>query len=338
MSTPKVSIHDVAREAGVSAATVSRVLNRGSVSDETRGKVLHSISKLGFIPDARASNLKSRRQSSIGLIATDITNPIVPVGVQAIHDFVQDRGYSLQLGISNGRPARELQIMKRMAEGRVAGLILGWSEGETDAACLQYLCEIVRNGIPIVLQGRNTGGVEADQVSVDNAKGVRAAASYLLRTGRGKVAFVAGPRGQFATETRFAGYRDALAAKQAPLREERIVFGDWSRENGRKAMARLLALADPPDGVVCGNDLIAVGAIETLEEQGRAVPRDVAVVGFDDIELASLVRPRLTTVAQPQRRISELTARLLIDRIEGRVSGEPREILIEPDLIVRESA
>jgi len=282
--------------------------------------------------------LKSRRQQSIGLIATDMTNPVVSLQIQALHDLFLARGYDLRLGISQARADRELALMRRMAEGRVAGLVLSWSEGETDAACASYLREIVNQGMPVVFAGRRRDGIPADSITVDNRAGTCAATDYLLRTGRGKVAFIAGQRGLLAAETRCAGYRVALAAAGLVANEAWVLFGEWTRASGRVLTERLLAGSDRPDAVVCGNDLMAIGALEAIESCGFRVPADVAVVGFDDIELASLVRPRLTTVAQPLEKTADLIGKLLIERIEGRAPAEPRDVVLEPDLIVRESA
>jgi len=333
-----VSIYDIAKEVGVSATTVSRVINNKYASPKTRAKVLRAIKRLDYIPDARASGLKTRNNKSIGVIVSDITNPIHPVEVKAIHDVAKERGYYLILGNTYGRLDEEMEILKMMARERVAGLILATCEGEDDTACNTYLQKMINSGVSLVLTGRKRNGLEADEIVVDNAGGVYKATSYLLRTGRRKIAFMAGQHGFVAREGRFTGYLKALSEKGIARNENLISFGNWNKDSGRKQMDNFLKLPEPPDAVFCGNDLMVIGALESIENAGLNVPEDVAVIGFDDIELASLVRPRLTTVMQFQEKNSAITCNLLLDRIEQKETGEPKEILIEPELVIRESA
>ncbi|NCO34745.1 MAG: LacI family transcriptional regulator [Armatimonadetes bacterium] len=335
-----VSIYDIAKETGVTATTVSRVLNHKCASTQTRVKVLQAVEKLGYIPNARASSLKSKTINSIAVIVPDIANPIYPVAVKAIHDVAKERGYYLILGNTYGRADEERVTLEMMARERVAGLIMGTSEAEAedDDSCFTFLKDMINTGVHLVFSGRETRGLPIDVITVDNVKGTHKATSYLLRIGRKRVAFLAGASGLYATENRFLGYKQALSEKGLQLDGELLSFDEWSRASGQKQMQELLNKAKPPDAVVCGNDLLAIGAMEAIENAGLAVPDDVAIAGFDNIELASLVRPRLTTVHQPQERIGGLACNLLLDRIEGKETGEPKEILIEPELVIRESA
>ena len=149
---------------------------------------------------------------------------------------------------------------------------------------------------------------------------------------------MAGQEGSVVRESRFIGYLKALSEKGIVRNESFISFGDWTRDSGMKQMEKFLKLSEPPDAVFCGNDLMAIGAMESIENAGLKVPENIAVIGFDDIELACLVRPRLTTVIQFQEKISSIACDLLLDRIEKKETGEPKEILIEPELVIRESA
>lgn len=225
-----------------------------------------------------------------------------------------------------------------MARERVSGLILATCEGEDDTACNTYLRKMMNAGVSLVLTGRKRNGLEADEVVVDNAKGAYKATGYLLKINRKRIAFMAGQQGLVPREGRLAGYLQALSEKGIARNENLIYFGEWTRDSGRKQMEKLLKLPEPPDAIFCGNDLMAIGAMESIETAGRRISENIAVIGFDDIELACLIRPRLTTVMQFQEKISSIACGLLLDRIEKKEIGEPKEILIEPELVIRESA
>ncbi|MDD3925650.1 MAG: LacI family DNA-binding transcriptional regulator [bacterium] len=333
-----VSIYDIAKAAGVSATTVSRVLHNRSASTKTRIKVQQVIDKMGYIPDARASNLKSRQSNSIGVIVPDIANPIYPIAIKAMYELSRERGYHLILGNTYSRADEELEVLRMMARERVAGMIMGVCEGEDESYCNPYLEELINSGTSVVFAGRKCNGFAVDEITVDNEKGAYKATSYLLRIGRKRITFMAGKEGLYATEGRLRGYRQALSEIGIEPDKDLLSFGAWNRIGGQTQMREIIESKKLPDAVFCGNDLLAIGAMEVIEEAGLKVPDDIAVVGFDDIEIASLVRPRLTTVVQPHAKIGSLACGLLLDRIEERETGESKEIMIEPELIIRESA
>ncbi|MFA5089142.1 MAG: LacI family DNA-binding transcriptional regulator [Candidatus Omnitrophota bacterium] len=334
----QVSIYDIAKKAGVSPITVSRVLNNKSASIKARTRVLNEAKNLGYVPNVRAASLRRSYNKSIGLLIPDISNPVYPIMVKAIHDIARRQGYYLILGNTYGNVEEELEILQRMAQERIAGLVLATGE-EDDSPCNPYLMKMIGMGIHVILTGRARNGLKADEVMTASAPGVYRAVNYLLKIGREKVAFLAGKRGLLATEQRFAGYRKALSENGVAPDEKLLSFGeDWSMESGKKQMKDLLKANKIVDAVFCGNDLMAIGAMDTIQKKGLKVPDDIAVIGFDDIELASLVRPRLTTVVQHQEKVASTACSLLLDRIEGRQTGEPKEILIESELTIRESA
>jgi len=333
-----VSIHDIAKEVGVSATTVSRVVNNKSASTKTRARVLKAIKRSGYVPNARAVSLKNGSNKSIGIIIPDISNPVYPIAVKVIHDIAKERGYYLILGNTYGRVDEERELLQMMARERVAGLILSICEGEDDTACNADLKEMQKSGVAVILTGREKGDLGVDEITVDNEKGACRATQYLMKTGRKRIAFLAGRRGLLATEGRLAGYRQALSEKGLKCDGLVSATEEWTRESGRKQMEKFLQDGQRLDAVFCGNDLLAIGAMEAVKKSGRTVPDDIAIVGFDDIELASLVTPQLTTVRQPLDKVASLACSLILDRIEGKEQGGPKEILIEPELIVRESA
>jgi LacI family transcriptional regulator len=332
------SIYDIAKKAGVSATTVSRVLNNKSCSLKTSQKVMRVVAEMGYVPDARASCLKAGNNKCIGVIIPDIANPIYPLAVKTIHDIAKEKGYYLILGITYGKLDEEIEILNMMTQQRVSGLIIATSEGEDDRQCNPHIISLMKSGTKIVLAGRAKYDLDIDMITVDNEEGAYKATNYLLRTGRRRIGIISGPREIGGSEGRLKGY--LLALKEAGIKsDEKIMsFYGWNRESGYNQMRVLLEQDQKVDAVFCCNDLLAIGAIEAINEKKLSVPGDIAVVGFDDIELASLVTPKLTTVVQPQVKLAKMVCNLLIDRMENRITGAPIELVVKPEFVIRESA
>jgi len=333
--TKMITIHDIARKAGVSPATISRVLNNGPVSSSTKEKILKIIERENFIPDSRAVYLKKLKTKKIGLIIPDILNPIYSLAVKVIHDYFKEKGYHLILGNSYGEIEEEKDILQMFERERVAGVIVGTCEGEDDSLLTPIFRRMINNGIKIVFTGKKSYGLDVDVISVNNTSGTYKMTNYLIKTGRRKIGFISGDRGLRATEERLKGYKKSLEEKYMEFNKDIVICeGEYKMEYGKKWTKELIGKAD---AIICGNDLMAIGAIKAIEESGLKVPDDIAVCGFDDIFISSLIKPSLTTVHQPIEKISEIACERLIGWIEGKIKEE-EEILIEPDIIVRESA
>ncbi len=331
-----MTIYDIAKMAGVSSATVSRVLNNGSVKPATKERVLRIIKKQNYVPDSRGIYLKKLKTKKIGLIVPDITNPGYPVMVKTVHDFLKKKGYHLILGNTYGEISEEKDILEMMQRERVAGIVVGTCEGEDDSALYPLFKSLVDNGIKIVFMGKKRDGLPVDVSTVDNIKGTYKITRYLINTGRKKIGFIAGSRDLRATEERLEGYRKALAERNFPVRADNIICeGSFTMEYGEKWGKTLFQKG--VDAIVCGNDLIAIGVLKAAEKTDIKIPGDVAVTGFDDIFLAALVRPSITTVREPAEG-SERICEVLMERIEGKRTGEPEEIIFEPEIVIRESA
>lgn len=331
-----MTIYDIAKKAGVSSATVSRVLNNGPVKPSTKERVIRVIKKENYIPDSRGIYLKKLQTKRIGLIVPDITNPGYPLTVKIVHDFLKEKGYHLILGNTYGEISEEKDILEMMLRERVAGIIVGTCEGEDDTPLYPLFRSIINNGIKIIFMGKKKDGLPVDVLTVDNTKGTYRITNYLLKTGRNKIGFIAGSKNLRATEERLVGYRKALIEKGiSPDAEKIICEGPYTIENGERWGE--IIISKGVDAIVCGNDLIAIGVIKAAEKLNIKIPKDVAITGFDDIPLTSLIKPSLTTVRQP-REIAEKGCEILIERIEGKRKGAPEEILFEPEIIIRESA
>ena len=330
------TVRDVAKLAGVSAPTVSRVLNGGPASATATRAVEAAVHAIGYRADSAAATLRRGRSRKIGLVTPTLSNPTYTVTIQAAHDLLREHGYQLVLGNTYGELQEEIQVLRMMRHERVCGLIVNTSEGEDDGAAQNLFAGMIAQGTPVVFLGRGANGLDADSLSINNGTALRQVVSYLIRTGRAAPGFIAGDETIMAARERREGFALALRERGLPC-GPCLCNGAFTVQNGEGLAVRLLA-SHTLDALVCGNDLMAVGAIQAAARLGRRVPDDLAVVGFDDIELASLVTPRLTTVRQPFGAIVETTCHTLLDRVEGRLSNRFRDLRLEAELIVRESA
>ncbi len=337
------TIRDVARRAGVSPSTVSRVL-MGSphVREATREAVLEAVRALKFDPNALASGLRTRGLPLVGLIVPDITNPYYADLTRAVEDALWARSYAAMIGNSNNDPERELFYLRTFFAVRARGVIIA----ATPTRSREFV-EALRR-LPAVALGRTLDIPGVDAVTVDNQQAGLLATEHLLRLGHRRIAVLAGDVRVPSVQERLRGHEQAL--RQAGLSPDAALVeaSPFSIEEGGRAMARILARfdiqgapADParhdrPTAVLCFADVLAAGAVETLREAALDIPRDMAVVAFDDTALARLVRPRLTTVTRPVRAMAEAAVRVLFDRIDGK-HRKRRRVVLETRLVVRES-
>lgn len=328
-----VTIKDVARAAGVGQATVSRVLNgSGPVGQETRERVLAACRALGYVPNGPARSLVNRATGTVGLIIPDITNPFFPAVTRGVEDAASQAGYTVFLCNTDNDSAMEETDVRKLRERCVDGIIFVGSQARRSR-----LERLLQDGIPVVVTDREVSDLDADSVLVDNAAGASAAVSHLVELGHTRIAHAAGHRETPTGQDRCTGYRSALEQAGLPVDESLIVWGEFNVESGIRAGQVLLGRSPRPTAIFAANDMIALGVIRAAREAGLAVPQDLSVVGFDDIPMAALVSPPLTTVRQPAYEMGWLAMRMLLERIEGRVTGGGRRHLFRPELILRGS-
>jgi DNA-binding LacI/PurR family transcriptional regulator len=325
---PHVTIADVARSAGVSRSTVSNVLHgRTSVAPGLRTRVHRAIDELGYRPSAIARALALQRSRQLGAVIPDLGNPFFADLVRGAEEQATRDGYLLLIASVEVRRGRERETIEALLDRRPDGLLLGVSPDE--AAFLE------RINVPVVVvDSRADGGAAA--VAVDHELGARLAVRHLLELGHRRIAAAIETDASERNE-RIDGYRAAL--REAGITPDPALELRDERPPGAREPAPRPALATAvtrlgATAVVCGDDLVAVGLIDSLEARGVLVPRDVSVVGFDDIALAGVGRIGLTTVRQPAREIGALAARLLVRRLDGQDSGQA-PTLLEPELVVR---
>lgn len=328
----RVTIADVAKEAGVSTMTVSRVLNgKGELRPDTRDRVLRAIAKLNYRPSAIARSLATRRTRTIGLMVPDITNPFFPEIVRGAEDAAWRARYTVVLSNTDEDLEREAATIERLEDNRVDGVIL-CSARLPD----HRLLPLLKRHSSVVLINRVAPSDAIGTVLIDDAYGTMRAVHHLFAAGRKRLGLLAGPPPSYSSKKRLQGFRDAHETTGTAIIESAIEPCAPDEAGGVRAAKALLDRHPELDGLICYNDLVAVGALQACAELGRRVPQDIAVVGCDDVRLASLVHPALTTLRVDKRQLGEKAVTMLIDMLEGR--SRPRSLTIKPELIVRESA
>lgn len=329
----RATIADVAREAGVSMMTVSRVINeKGDVSDDTRQRVLAVVERMDYRPSGIARSLATQRTGTIGLVVPDISNPFFADVARGVADAAYDEDYSVFLCSSDEDPARELEFVASLEEKRVDGLIV--CSSRLSSADLTVALARHANVVLINRRARNGG---AGAVLADDECGARMIVEHLIGSGHQDIAFLAGPPASYSGKARLSGYRSVLHASGRVYQPELVLHCAPTADGGAEAAEQLLALRPGITALFCYNDLVAVGALRTCARLGMEVPQQIAIAGFDDISVASLVNPPLTTCRVPRYDIGVQANRLLLIQI----NGEPCngcETVLPVELVVRASA
>ncbi len=330
----RVTLSDVAADAGVSRATASLVL-RGSplVSDRTREHVRASMRKLGYVYNRAAASLRAQRSHTVGLAVTDITNPFFAELAVGIETHLDEARYTVLLTNTAEKLDKQDRLLSTMHGYQIDGLLLCPARGTT----LEHLEHLRQWGLPFVLVTRYLPGSEVDYVGADNVAGAMMAVEHLFDLGHRRIAFVGGPPDSSARQDRLTGYRNALAGHGLTPDEALSVASPVTREGGYAALQTLLAQPNPPTAALCYNDVVAFGAMLALQAAGLTPGHDVSIVGFDNIADSALWQPALTTVSITPRQIAEEAVRLLLDRI-AHPDAAPRQVILAPELIVRASS
>lgn len=331
------TLEQVAKVAGVSRATVSRVVNGSPrVSGDVRRSVQTAIEHLGYVPNRAARSLVTRRSDSIAVVITEpagrlFTDPFFPRLIRGVSAALSARDLQLVLLMPDS-PADEPRTARYLTAGHVDGVLLGSLHGDDPLPG-----QLAASGIPVVLVGRPPRDADVSYVDVDNREGARRATGHLIGQGRRHVATIAGPADMVAGQDRLDGYREALADAAIPFTTSLLATADFTHEGGVAAMDRLLAGRPDLDAVFCASDLMAAGALAVLVSAGRRVPDDVAVVGFDDSPIAATSRPPLTSVRQPIEEMGREMVHLLLDLIDHK-DRVARRVVLATELIVRASS
>jgi LacI family transcriptional regulator len=325
------TLADVAREVGVSAKTVSRVLNQdGPSSPETRKRVLAAVEKLGFQPNLMARSTRTGgADTTVGLVVPDLSNPFFGAVAAGIEEVVHETGLMLLMGSSEDDPEREATLTRTFMARRVSVLMLVPSVGADHS----HLRAPRAAGMPVVFIDRPGSGLTSDTVVSSNRSGAREGVAHLIAAGHRRIGFVGDvPTALYTRRERLAGYREALASASLPYSRQLVTDAHHPAEAAEQT-ARLLQLKDPPSALLTGNNFMTIGVVSELARRGR---RDVAVVAFDDVPMAETLQPALTVIAQDPKAMGPSAGKTALDRLRGDRS-RARELIVPTTLIPRGS-
>ncbi|MFI6731358.1 LacI family DNA-binding transcriptional regulator [Nonomuraea sp. NPDC050451] len=323
-------IKDVAAQAGVSVATVSRVLNDNpSVTEETRSRVHDAMAALNYRPNAVARSLRTEATRTLGLIIGDILNPFFAELARAVEDEAREAGYTVIIGNADERADQQDHYVRTLLERRVDGLLI------CPTAEVTPLVEEVSQGErPLVFLDRTLIGVEVPSVRADGSTAIAELVAHLRALGHRRIAFVSGPSTLSTGRERAEAFLRAAAEHGLEVPPEYVRFGDFRAGSGRRITSELLDLPEPPQAIFLGDNLMALGALDEVSERGLEIPRDVALASFDDVPWFNHVHPRITAISQPTAELGRRAVRVILDALSGRAA---ESVVLPAKLVARES-
>ncbi len=329
-------IREVAKRAGVSLGTVSNVLNRPEiVAEETRQRVLQVIEEIGFVRNGSARQLRAGRSQHIGLVVLDVANPFFTEVARGVEDLANEKGYVVILCNSDDSVEKESHYLHVLTEQRTQGVLI--TPVQSDAS---YLQQLRQHGTAVVLLDRPSRSKDLCSVSVDDVRGGELAAAHLLEQGHTCIGFVHGPLSIRQCADRRRGVLRAV--KAAALDPNQAIIDITTRaqnaREGEESVEKLLSAATRPTAVFCANDLLALGVMRGLIKRGISIPADMALVGYDDVEFASVLATPLTSIRQPKYELGRAATELLLDEANNPTTHEHKHIVYQPELIVRASS
>lgn len=326
------TIRDVARLAGVSTSTVSLTFGDSDrVSPDTARRIWSAAKSLGYRPNLLAQSLKRGRSRMIGILVGDISSPFYGRLLKAVEKRALEKGYLMLVSDTDANPERELELLDQLTAQRIAGLMI--SPHGTTPEYGRRLCEL---GTPIVMVDHRFPGIELDYVSSDTRLAATMLTDHLINLGHRRIAQVTGPIQLYTAAERLEGYLESLRAAQVPPDESLIVDGRYRDVEAYGQTMRLLTRPDRPTAILAASNMMALGALQAIQELGLNCPRDVSLAMIDDIPWSSVIQPRLTMVTQDIEKIAQISTDYLIDRVEGSAPSEisARETILTPRLSI----
>ena len=330
------TIIDIAKKLKISASTVSRALNdHPDIKQETKTQVKNIAKKLNYFPNPIARSLKNKKSNVIGVIVPEIEHDFFSSAISGIEDVAYHSGYIILVCQSNESYEREVVNTNALMQQRVAGLIVSISQNTKNG---DHFKDLMNRGIPLVFFDRACSDITANKVIIDDAKSAFNAVTHLIEKGHKQIAHFSGPKVLKICEQRLKGYKDALKKANIPVNNKLIRFGGLHEADGYNAMDILLKESIILDSIFAVNDPVAIGAFQRIKEAGLKIPEDIAIVGFSNNKITSLVEPSITTVDQPSFEMGKKAAEILIEMIENEQNKIHKQtIIIETKLIIRNS-
>ncbi len=331
------TIIDIAKKLKISASTVSRALNdHPDIKKETKDLVKNTAKKLNYFPNPIARSLKNKRSNVIGVIVPEIKHDFFSSAISGIEEVAYHSGYIILVCQSNESYEREVVNTNALMQQRVAGLIVSISQNTRNG---DHFKRLINTGTPLVFFDRACSDISANKVIIDDIKSAFNAVSYLIETGHKKIAHFSGPKVLEICEQRLKGYKNALKKANIPFDNKLIRFGGLHESDGYNSMDALLKENITPDSIFAVNDPVAIGAFQRIKEAGLKIPEDIAIVGFSNNKITSLVEPSITTVDQPSFEMGKKAAEILIEMIENEETMKTKKtIVLKTKLIIRNSA
>lgn len=337
MKSGEITIKDLARELGISPSTVSRALSgHPDISASTIKKVTELAERYHYQPNSIALSLRSRKTRTIGVIIPEISHSFFAAIISGIEDKALEKGYNVMLCHSNELYEREVMDARALFSHRVDGLLVGVAKTTNN---MDHFRPFIDRGLPLIFFDREPKGIEASCVLVEDEKGAYKAVDHLLKQGCTRIVHLAGPTGVSTTDRRLSGYQKALKDNKLEVNAELIVNceGGINIEEAEQAVSRLISSGKKFDGVFANNDLTAIGALRALKKAGIKIPGEVAVIGFSDWQLASLIDPPLSSVVQPGYQMGTKTVELFFEEISN-PHAPTRKISLQAEPVIRASS
>lgn len=330
----KITIKDIAKLGGVSIATVSKIINGKDhdIGEATKKRIELIMKEENYVPNRLARSLVTKKTKTIGLVIPDITNPFFPEIVRGAEDKAQEEGYSIFFCNSDDSLEKEEKYIQNLMEKMVDGIIFTASSKRITEG------ELLSNAnIPMVLVDRQIESKNIrTSILVDNKEGAKIAIKHLIELGHKKILHLTGPKEARITQARLEGYKETLEESKIDIDENLIQFGEYKMGSGYEGILDILNRNIDFTAIFCGNDMIALGVMKALKEKKIKVPKDISIVGFDDIYVSSLIHPSLTTISQPKYQMGYKAVAVMIDILEGRIQSHENMILM-PELKIRET-
>lgn len=332
-----ITINDIAKKAGVSSATVSRVLNNsGYVKEETKQKILEIMKDLNYSPNAVARSLSKNTTNIIGVLVPDINNPFFGEVIKGISMIADSENLNMLLADTDENIEKEFKALELLKEQRIRGIIITPTSDKNQFNA-DYLNALENLGIPIVLIDRDVKYSNFDGVFLDNINGAFEATEALIKEGHKKIAIIAGPTTSKPGRDRVRGYEKAMAMNKLNIDENYVFYGDFKLESGYNITKEIMKMKDRPTAIFTCNNMMTLGCIKALYEKNIRIPEDIAIIGFDEIEMLNVLGIKVSVVSRPTTEMGKVAMTILSERLKNNDNPHTKRIILSPKLILKGS-